>query len=73
LNARKGRQAKRGRQPSETTAPSSEELVHNSKDANDPEKSPHGREKPLQASNHDHHHDESADVLEEADEDMVIY
>ncbi|KAL7769011.1 hypothetical protein ACKLNR_000395 [Fusarium oxysporum f. sp. zingiberi] len=71
LNARKGRQAKGGRQPSETTAPSRQELDHDSKDTNGPEKSPHGQEKPLQASNHDHHHDESADVLEEADEDMT--
>ncbi|KAF5655878.1 peroxin 26 [Fusarium sp. NRRL 25303] len=73
LNARKGRQAKGGRQPIETTAPLREGLHHDSKDTNRPEKSPHGQEKSIQASDHDHHHDESADVLEEADEDMVIY
>ncbi|KAF5683665.1 peroxin 26 [Fusarium circinatum] len=73
LNARKGQQAKGGRQPLETTAPSREDLDHDSKGMNGPEKSPHGQEKLIQASNHDHHHDEAADVLEEADEDMVIY
>ncbi|KAF5629092.1 peroxin 26 [Fusarium tjaetaba] len=73
LNARKGRQAKGGRQPLETTAPSREDLDHDSADTNEPEKSPHGQEKPVQASNHDHHHDESVDVLEEAEEDVVIY
>ncbi|QGI62313.1 hypothetical protein CEK26_006277 [Fusarium fujikuroi] len=73
LNARKGRQAKGGRQPIETTASLREDLDHDSKDTNGPEKSSHGQEKSIQASDHDHHHDESADVLEEADEDMVIY
>ncbi|KAF5711951.1 peroxin 26 [Fusarium mundagurra] len=72
LNARKGRQAKGGRQPLETTAPSREDLDHDSRDTSGPEKLPHGHEKPIQASNHEHH-DESVDVLEEADEDMVIY
>ncbi|KAF5550874.1 peroxin 26 [Fusarium mexicanum] len=72
LNARKGQQAKGGRQPLETTAPSREDLDHDSKGMNGPDKSPHGQEKLIQASNHDHH-DEAADVLEEADEDMVIY
>ncbi|KAF5615547.1 peroxin 26 [Fusarium sp. NRRL 52700] len=73
LNARKGLQAKGGRQPLETPAASREDLDHDSKDTDGPEKSPHGQEKPIQTSNHGHHHDESADVLEEADEDMVIY
>lgn len=73
LNARKGRQAKGGRQPLETTAPSREDIDHDSADSNGPGKLPHAQEKPIQASNHGHHHDESVDVLEEAEEDTVIY
>ncbi|KAF4334587.1 hypothetical protein FBEOM_11565 [Fusarium beomiforme] len=73
FNARKGRQTKRTRQSSETAAPSNEELAHGSQDTNGPEESSRVQEKEFQASHHGHHHDESADVLEEADEDMVIY
>jgi hypothetical protein len=70
FNTRKERQANRGRRSSvreETAAPSNEESAHGS------EHSVRAQEKGHEADHHEHHHDEAADVLEEADEDMVIY
>ncbi|KAF4448650.1 hypothetical protein F53441_7959 [Fusarium austroafricanum] len=76
LGARKGQQTNRDKRspgPVETTVPSSEELIHGSQATNGSEHPLRTQETELQASHHHDHHDETADVIEEADEDMVIY
>ncbi|GKU02739.1 hypothetical protein FLAG1_04796 [Fusarium langsethiae] len=76
FSERKERQANSGRRSSvrtETTAPSNEESVHGSKTTNGTEHPGKTQKTGHEADHHGHHHDEAVDVLEEADEDMVIY
>ena len=53
--------------------PSNEESAPTSKAADDSEHLGKAQFKGGESGQHQHDHDEAADVLEEADEDMVIY
>ncbi|WXC62183.1 hypothetical protein SNK03_008041 [Fusarium graminearum] len=76
FNKRKERQADTGRRFSartETTVHLNEETVHGSKTTDGSEHPGITQKTGNEADQHGHHHDEAVGVLEEADEDMVIY
>ncbi|KAI1052389.1 hypothetical protein LB507_007838 [Fusarium sp. FIESC RH6] len=76
FNARKERQTNQTRRSSvreEAIVPSNEESAPASKAADDSEHLGKAQFKGGESDQHQHDHDEAADVLEEADEDMVIY
>ena len=69
---------KRAPTPTDTHPPAQqtetpEKASHEANSSEQPEKAPEKEHHHPQNHHSHHHHDESADVLEEADEDMVIY